>query len=61
MKWVSMAEQPQTNLRSRWEMPSVSWEWYKACHHWNLEQLKRSLWSVESRFTIWQPEGQIWV
>ena len=34
-------------------------EWCKAHHHWTLEQWKRVLWSDESRFTIWQSDGQI--
>ena len=36
-------------------------EWYKARHHWTLEQWKRVLWSDESHFTIWQSYAQIWV
>ena len=28
----------------------------KAHHHWTMEQWKRVLWSVESRFTIWQSD-----
>jgi hypothetical protein len=33
----------------------------KARRHWTLEQWKRVLWSDESRFTIWQSDGLIWV
>jgi hypothetical protein len=33
----------------------------EACCHWTLEQWKRILWSDESRFTIWQSDGLIWV
>jgi hypothetical protein len=33
----------------------------KARRHWTLEQCKRILWSDESRFTIWQSDGPIWV
>ena len=36
-------------------------EWCKARRHWTLEQWKHVVWSDESRFTIWQYEGQIWV
>jgi hypothetical protein len=36
-------------------------EWCKARRHWTLEQWKCVLWSDESRFTIWQSDGQIWV
>ena len=36
-------------------------EWCKARHHWTLEQWKHVLWSDESRFTIWQSNGLIWV
>ena len=36
-------------------------EWCKACCHWTLGQWKRVLWSDESRFTIWQSDGRIWV
>ena len=36
-------------------------EWCKARCHWTLEQWKRFLWSDESRFTIWQADGCIWV
>jgi hypothetical protein len=31
-------------------------QWCKVCRHWTLEQ-----WSDESRFTIWQSVGRIWV
>jgi hypothetical protein len=34
-------------------------EWCKARRHWTLEQWKLVLWSDESRFTIWQSNGQI--
>jgi hypothetical protein len=36
-------------------------EWCKAPYHWIMEQWKSLLWSDESRFTIWQSNGQIWV
>jgi hypothetical protein len=36
-------------------------EWCKFSQHWTLEQWKRVLCSVESRFTIWQSHGRIWV
>ena len=56
MKWVSMAEQPHTSLRSPCEMSSVGWTGVKRSAI-GLEQSKRVLWSDESRFTT----GQIWV
>ena len=55
-----MAEQPHTNLRSPWAMPSVGWRGVKLATI-GLEQWKRVLWSNESHFTIWQPAGQILV
>jgi hypothetical protein len=36
-------------------------EWCEARRHWTLEQWKNVLWSDESRFTIWQSDGQNWV
>ena len=36
-------------------------DWCKACDHWTLEKWKRVLWSDESRFTICQSDGLIWV
>jgi len=36
-------------------------EWCKARRNWTLEQWKPVLWSDESRFTIWQSDGRIWV
>ena len=35
-------------------------EWCKARRHWDLEQWKHVLWSVESRFTICQSDRVIW-
>jgi len=29
--------------------------------HWTLELWKRVLWSDESRFSVWQPNGRVWV
>ena len=34
MKWVSMAEQQYTNLRSPCAMTSVSWSGVKLAYHW---------------------------
>ena len=34
-------------------------EWCKVHRHWTLEQWKHVIWSDESRFTIWQSDGQI--
>ena len=36
-------------------------EWCKARHHWTLEEWKCVLFSDESRFTIWQSDGRMWV
>uniref|UniRef100_A0A8C5R5N2 Transposase Tc1-like domain-containing protein n=1 Tax=Leptobrachium leishanense TaxID=445787 RepID=A0A8C5R5N2_9ANUR len=36
-------------------------QWCKACRHWTLEQWRCILWSYESRFTIWQSDGRVWV
>jgi hypothetical protein len=36
-------------------------EWCKARCHWTLEHWKSILLSDESRFTIWQSDGRIWV
>jgi hypothetical protein len=60
MKWVSMAEQPHTSLRSPCAIPSISW---------NGDKLAAiGLWSsgntfsgVMNHFTIWQSDGLIWV
>ena len=47
-KWVSMAEQPHTSLRSRFAMPSISWSGVKLT--------TIGLWSDESCTTIWMDE-----
>ena len=36
-------------------------QWCKARRHWTLEQWTRILWSDESRFSICQSDGQVWV
>ena len=36
-------------------------QWCKARRHWTLEQGKRVLWRDESRFSIWQSDGGVWV
>ena len=36
-------------------------QWCKAHHHWTLEQWRRVFWSDESRFSIWQSDGRVWV
>ena len=33
----------------------------KACRHWTLEQWGHVLWSDESRFSVWQSDGRVWV
>ena len=55
MKWVSMAEQPHTSLRSPCAMSSIGWKGVKLVGLWKLV-----LWSDESLFSIWQSDGQIW-
>jgi hypothetical protein len=52
MKWVSMAEQPRTNIRSPCAMPNIGWSGVKlaAIVLWSSGNV---LWSDESRFTIW--------
>jgi hypothetical protein len=61
MKWISMAEQLHTSLRSPCAMPKVGWRSVKLGDHWTLEQWKHVLWSNESLFTIWQSDKVIWV
>ena len=53
----------QTASGSNVSTITVRWELYYMGHrrHWTLEQWKRILWSDESRFTIWQYDGRIWV
>ena len=53
MKWGSTAEQPHTSLRSPCAMPSVGWSGVKLA--------AIGLWSDRSHYTIWQPDGRIWV
>ena len=36
-------------------------QWCKARRHWTLEQWRRVLWSDQSRFSIWQSDGGVWV
>jgi len=59
MEWVSMAEQLQPYITKcnakRWM------QWCKARRHWTLEQWRRVLWSDESRFSLWQSDGGVWV
>ena len=54
MKWVSAAaHKPKILMRNA----KRRLEGCEARRHWTLEQWKRVLWSVEARFTIWQPDG----
>ncbi|CAI9593443.1 unnamed protein product [Staurois parvus] len=36
-------------------------QWCKACHHCTLEWWRCVLCSEESRFSVWQSDGHIWV
>ena len=58
MKWVAMAEQPHTSLRSLCTMPSVGWSGVKLTAIGF--RSSRNTFS-KSRFTIWQSNGQILV
>ncbi|CAI9536211.1 unnamed protein product [Staurois parvus] len=35
--------------------------WCKAHRHWTVEQWRRVLWSDQSRFSVWQSHGRVWV
>ncbi|CAI9567774.1 unnamed protein product, partial [Staurois parvus] len=35
--------------------------WCKARRHWTLEQWRCVLWSDQSRFSVWQSDGRVWV
>ena len=66
MKWVSI--EMGFHGQSAAHKPTITThnakrrlEWWKVCLHWTLEQWKHVLCSDESRFTIWQSDGQIWV
>jgi len=36
-------------------------QWCKTRRHWTLEQWRCVLWSDESRFSVWQSDGWVWV
>ena len=36
-------------------------QWCEARSHWTLEQWRHVLWCEESRFSIWQSDGWLWV
>ncbi|GFX58096.1 QLQ domain-containing protein [Trichonephila clavipes] len=36
-------------------------QWCRAHRHWTVEKWKTVLWSDESRFTVWQSDGRVWV
>ncbi|GFW15970.1 transposable element Tc1 transposase [Trichonephila clavipes] len=36
-------------------------QWYGAHRHWTVDMWKTVLWSDESRFTVWQSDGRVWV
>jgi hypothetical protein len=54
MKWISMAEQLHTSLRT----PCAMLEWCKACHLWRLETCSLE---YEPCITSWQSDGRPWV
>ena len=60
MKWVSLAEQAHTSLRSPCAMPSIGWSCVKFTAI-ELEKWKSVLWIDESLFTIWKFDGRSWV
>ncbi|CAI9544197.1 unnamed protein product, partial [Staurois parvus] len=35
--------------------------WCEVCRHWTLEQQRRVLRSDQSRFSVWQLNGHVWV
>ncbi|CAI9567729.1 unnamed protein product [Staurois parvus] len=45
-----------TKCNAKRQMP-----WCKARHHWTLEQWRRVFWSDQSRFSVWQSDGCVWV
>ncbi|GFS84625.1 uncharacterized protein TNCV_4607501 [Trichonephila clavipes] len=36
-------------------------QWCTAHRHWTMNMWKTVLWSDESRFTVWQSDGRVWV
>ncbi|GFU68717.1 QLQ domain-containing protein [Trichonephila clavipes] len=36
-------------------------QWCRAHRHWIVDMWKTVLWSDESRFAVWQPDGRVWV
>ncbi|CDQ71102.1 unnamed protein product [Oncorhynchus mykiss] len=56
-----MAEQPQHKPKITIRNTKRRLEWCKSRRHLILEQGKRVPWDDESRFTIWQSNGRIWV
>jgi len=59
MEWVSMVTASKPYIT---RCNSKRWmQWCKARRHWTLEQWRRVLWSDESRFSIWQSDGGVWV
>ncbi|CAI9599150.1 unnamed protein product [Staurois parvus] len=48
-----------SGIITKWEQQQLSHE--VVGHHWTLEQWRRVLWSDESRFSVWQSDGCVWV
>ncbi|CAI9617028.1 unnamed protein product, partial [Staurois parvus] len=50
------ASKPYTKCNANRRMP-----WCKARRHWTLEQRRCVLWSDQSRFSVCQSDGLVWV
>jgi hypothetical protein len=61
MKWVSHGRAAAHKPKITMHNVKRQLEWCKARRYWTMKQWKRLLWSDESRFIIWQSNGQIWV
>ncbi|GFS47830.1 uncharacterized protein TNCV_3598321 [Trichonephila clavipes] len=36
-------------------------QWCRAQRHWTVDMWKTFLWTDESRFTVWQSDGRVWI
>jgi transposase len=36
-------------------------KWCKERRHWTVDNWKRVIWGVESRYTMWRSDGRVWV